>query len=101
LAIARALVLEPKLLILDESLSGLDPALQAQVMALLRDLQSQLGLSYILISHDLGVVSNIASEIAVMAGGRMVEHGSTLEVLASPSDPLTRELLSAARALTV
>jgi ABC-type glutathione transport system ATPase component len=99
LAIARALVLEPKLIILDESLAGLDPELQGQLVALLRELQRQLGLTYILISHDLGLAADVASEIAVMDRGRLVEHGASSEVLGSPRHPLTRELLAAARAL--
>jgi ABC-type glutathione transport system ATPase component len=101
LAIARALTLEPKVMILDESLTGLDPGIQRQVVTLLRDLQGRLGLAYILISHDLGLASDVAAEIAVMEEGRVVEHGATAEVLASPQHPLTRELLAAAKALAV
>lgn len=101
LAIARALVLEPKLIILDESLTGLDPGLQGQVVALLRDLQTRLGLTYILISHDLELAADLASEIAVMDRGQIVEQATTAELLAAPRHPLTCELLAAARALAV
>jgi ABC-type glutathione transport system ATPase component len=101
LAIARALVLEPKLLILDESLTGLDVDLQAQITALLRDLQARLGITYILISHDLTLALELASEIAVIDHGTLVEHASTAQLLTEPRHPLTRELLSAARALSI
>jgi ABC-type glutathione transport system ATPase component len=100
LAIARALALAPKLLILDESLSGLDVSIQAQIVNLLADLQERLGLTYILISHDLRLVAGIADEIAVMDGGAIVERGGADEALARPRHPRTRELLDAALALT-
>src|ERR1039458_1896961 len=74
LAIARAIVAEPKLIILDESFNGLDPSLAAQVAALLRSLQQRLGVAYILISHDLTLVSGLAHEIAVMERGAIVEY---------------------------
>ena len=99
LAIARALALDPKLLILDESLTGLDLSIQAQILKLLTDLQARLGLTYILISHDLGLVSTVADEIAVMDGGEMVEQGSAAALTAFPKHPRTRELLAAALAL--
>jgi ABC-type glutathione transport system ATPase component len=101
LAIARALVLEPKLIILDESLTGLDVGLQAQITALLRDLQARLGVTYILISHDLELAGSLSTEIAVMDQGVIVEHASTGELFDSPRHPLTRELLAATRALTI
>jgi ABC-type glutathione transport system ATPase component len=101
LAIARALALEPKLLILDESLTGLDPALASQISRLLVDLQQRLGLAYILISHDLDLVARLASEIAVMDGGTIVEHAPTAELLANPKHPRTRELRDAALALAL
>jgi ABC-type glutathione transport system ATPase component len=99
LAIARALALHPQLLILDESFSGLDLTLQAQITALLGDLRQRLGLTYILISHDLALVAGLADEIAVMDNGRLVEHAGTAQLLAHPQHPRTRELLDAALAL--
>ncbi|HMC62629.1 MAG TPA: dipeptide/oligopeptide/nickel ABC transporter ATP-binding protein [Candidatus Solibacter sp.] len=99
LAIARALALDPKLLILDESFSGLDLTLQAQITALLKDLRQRLGVTYILISHDLALVAGLADEIAVMDHGRIVEHADTAQLLAHPQHPRTRELIDAAMAL--
>jgi ABC-type glutathione transport system ATPase component len=99
LAIARALALYPKLLILDESFSGLDITLQAQITALLKDLRQRLGLTYILISHDLALVAGLADEIAVMDHGRIVEHAGAAQLVAHPQHPRTRELLDAALAL--
>jgi len=101
LAIARALVLEPELLILDESFAGLDPALQEQIGKLLRDLQQRLGLAYVLISHDLGLVQDMAQEIAILQNGSVVERGPTRELLAAPKHPLTCELAEAARVLSL
>ena len=101
LAIARALVLEPKVIILDESLTGLDAALQKQITGLLRDLQARLGVTYILISHDLALAGGFATEIAVMEGGAIVEHAPAAELLTAPRHPLTRELLEATKALAV
>jgi len=101
LAIARALALEPKLLILDESFSGLDLSIQTQVANLLSELQQRLGLTYILISHDLSVVSSLASEIAVMEGGCLVEHAATADLLARPQHARTKELLEAGVALSL
>jgi len=96
LAIARALALDPKLLILDESFSGLDLTLQAQITALLQDLRQRLGLTFILISHDLALVAGLADEIAVMDHGRIVEHAATAQLVAHPQHPRTRELIDAA-----
>jgi peptide/nickel transport system ATP-binding protein len=101
LAIARALVTEPTLLILDESLASLDLSIQAQIANLLVELQERLGLGYIVISHDLTTVSRIATEIAVMDGGRLVEFGPAAEVLEAPREAVTRELVAAGQALTL
>jgi ABC-type glutathione transport system ATPase component len=101
LAIARAVALAPKLLILDESFSGLDLSVQTQVSRLLLDLQKTLGLAYILISHDLGAVASLADEIAVMDGGCLAEHGATAELLASPRHMRTKELVAAGAALSL
>jgi peptide/nickel transport system ATP-binding protein len=99
LAIARAIVAEPKLIILDESFNGLDPSLAAQVAALLRGLQQRLGVAYILISHDLTLVSGLAHEIAVMERGAIVEYAATASLMSQPRHPHTRELIAAALAL--
>src|ERR1017187_4205262 len=99
LAIARALVVEPKLVILDESFNGLDASLAAQVAALLSDLQQRLGIAYILISHDLMLVAGLAHEIAVMEHGAIVEHGLAATLMSQPRHPHTRQLLAAALAL--
>jgi ABC-type dipeptide/oligopeptide/nickel transport system ATPase subunit len=101
LAIARALVMDAKLIILDESLTGLDPNLQSQIVALLRDLQSRLGLAYIMISHDLALAAELATDIGVMHEGQMVEHGAASEILTRPQHPITRDLIAAAKALAV
>ena len=101
LAIGRAMILEPKLLILDESLSGLDLLLQAQLTALLRDLRRRLGLTCILISHDLGLAASIADDLAVMSHGEVVERASAAELMGHPRHPASRELVSASAALTL
>jgi ABC-type glutathione transport system ATPase component len=101
LAIARALVVEPELLILDESFAGLDWRLQEQVAALLRDLQQRLGLAYLVISHDLELVAGMAHSLAVIEDGAIVERGAAADVLAAPSHRLTKELIAAGRALSM
>ena len=95
LAIARALVLNPQLLVLDEVLTGLDLSLQAQTLNLLLELQARHGLTYLCISHDLQVVAQIADEVAVMDAGRIVERARTAELFRCPSHSCTRALLAA------
>jgi peptide/nickel transport system ATP-binding protein len=99
IAIARALAVEPKLIICDEPTSALDVSVQAQILNLLKELQRNLGLAYLFITHNISVVEFLAHEVAVMYLGRIVETGSVDEVLGSPRHPYTRALLSAVPAV--
>ncbi len=94
-AIARCLTLNPEVLVLDEAVSALDVSVQAQVLNLLRDLQDELGLSYVFISHDLAVVRFISDEVLVMKDGEVVEQASAAQILAAPQQDYTRRLLGA------
>ncbi|MDH4392805.1 MAG: dipeptide ABC transporter ATP-binding protein [Aquabacterium sp.] len=94
-AIARCLTLNPEVLVLDEAVSALDVSVQAQVLNLLRDLQDELGLAYVFISHDLAVVRFISDEVLVMKDGQVVEQASAAQILAAPQQDYTRRLLSA------
>ena len=94
-AIARALVLEPQVLLCDESVSMLDAEVQTEVLALLRDLQSRLGLALIFVTHDLGVASGFCQRVIVLEGGRIVEEGPGDQLLAHPQAAITRSLVEA------
>lgn len=95
ICIARALAVEPEFVICDESVSALDVSVQAQVLNLLKDLQDQRGLTYIFISHDLGVVKFMSDMMAVMSGGQIVEFGPSDEIYRHPSNDYTRKLIAA------
>ncbi|HET8922263.1 MAG TPA: dipeptide/oligopeptide/nickel ABC transporter ATP-binding protein [Candidatus Acidoferrum sp.] len=96
LAIARALALEPKVLILDEALSALDCSVQAQIVNLLLELQTSLGLTYLFISHDFAMAAHLSDQIAVMHQGRIVETGSVETVVHAPKHTVTQRLITAA-----
>lgn len=96
IAIARALALNPKVMILDEPTSALDISVQAQILNLLLDLQEEMGLTYLVITHDLNVIKYISDRIAVMYLGRLVEFGPTEEIADNAKHPYTRGLLNAA-----
>jgi ABC-type oligopeptide transport system ATPase subunit len=96
IGIARALTSEPELLVCDEATSALDVSVQAQVLELLREIKRDTGLTYVFISHNLGVVREISETIVVMSAGKIVERGATADVLARPAQPYTQALRAAA-----
>jgi oligopeptide transport system ATP-binding protein len=99
IGIARALILRPRLLVADEPVSALDVSVGAQILELLRDLQREFALTYLLISHSLPVVAQLATRIAVMRAGRIVETGPAAQILATPAHPYTQSLIAAVPAL--
>jgi oligopeptide transport system ATP-binding protein len=95
IGIARAIALKPKLIVADEPVSALDVSIQAQIINLLDDLQDELGLTYLFVAHDIGIVRHISDRIAVMHNGKIVETGSADQVCEQPTDFYTKQLLAA------
>jgi len=95
IAVARALAVEPRLIVCDEPTSALDVSVQAQILNLLKELQQELGIAYLFITHNIGVVEFFAHEVAVMQRGVIVEQGSAGEVLSRPQNAYTKTLLAA------
>jgi oligopeptide transport system ATP-binding protein len=95
IGIARAIALRPKLIVADEPVSALDVSIRAQIVNLLADLQQELGLAYIFVAHDIGVVRHVSERIAVMHEGKIVEQGPAEQVCDRPADPYTRKLIAA------
>ena len=95
-AIAKALAVDPTVLVLDEAVSALDVSVQAQILALLNEIRRDSGVSLVFVSHDLAVVAEVTDQILVMYEGEAVEHGSTGDVLCRPEHPYTEMLLSSA-----
>jgi ABC-type oligopeptide transport system ATPase subunit len=99
--VARALSVGPEVLYADEPTSALDVSVQAQVLNLLMDIRAELGLTLVMISHDLAVISRICEEVIVMKDGLIVEAGPMTEILSNPSDPYTAALVDAARVVSL
>ena len=93
ISLARAIILNPQVIILDEALASLDPSLRAQMINLLLDLQEQMGLAFILISHNLGIVRHFSDDVIVMCNGEVVERGNTIDVLKRPKHKVTQKLI--------
>jgi ABC-type oligopeptide transport system, ATPase component len=99
IGIARALAVEPELIVCDEAVSALDVSVQAQIVNLLLDLQDELAVSYLFISHDLAIVESVSDEVAVMFRGEIVEKASATEIYRSPQHDYTRKLLASVPSL--
>jgi len=93
ISLARAIILQPQVIILDEALASLDPSLRSQMINLLLDLQQQMGLAYVLISHNLGIVRHFSDEVIVMSKGKVVESGKTTTVMRTPQHKVTQKLM--------
>ncbi len=97
ISLARAIILKPQVIILDEALASLDPSLRSQMINLLLDLQQQMGLAYILISHNLGIVRHFSDKIMVLCNGQVMEMGDTLNILNQPKHQYTKKLIMSQR----
>ncbi|MFP5387903.1 MAG: ATP-binding cassette domain-containing protein, partial [Thermoleophilia bacterium] len=95
IGIARAIALRPKLIVADEPVSALDVSIRAQIVNLLADLQEELGLAYLFVAHDIGIVRHVSDRIAVMHEGKIVEEGAADRVCEQPRDAYTKQLLAA------